>query len=266
MKELQIALNTESVLDYLDSDARIATAFRAAYEAGYRSVELWHVAKPENGGSWKPLLDEAGLHCCAIHELFEEVMEDPNITIQKAKSLSAPIIAIGRSRDTVWENLSEVKLFAKQMNELGRRCKDEGISLVYHNHNTEFVRSGGRLALDVFFDLTDPDFVGSELDVYWVQMSGANPVEWCNKLRHRLQVIHLKDVGIQQLPDGNFIKRPVCTTLGLGNLDLQSIIPAAENAGCQWFVVETCTDWIDNDSLRCAKESYAFLRDTFCKK
>lgn len=265
MKEKQIAMNTESVLDYLDCDKNIRYALKEARKAGYENVELWHVAKPENNASWKPFLDEAGLKCCAIHELFEEVMEDPAATIEKAKSLECKILAIGRSRDMVWEDISSVKNFAEQMNRLGEQCEKEGIRLLYHNHNTEFVRIGDKIALDIFFKETDEKLVGSELDAYWVQLSGANPVKWCEKLGERLQILHLKDVRIIGEDQEHFIKRPVCTTLGLGNLDLPEIICAAEKAGCQWYAVETCTDWIDNDSIRCVKESYDYLKNRYCE-
>lgn len=258
-------MNTESVLDYLNSDARIRLALKAARQAGYESVELWHVAKPEHNASWRPFLDEAGLSCCAIHELFEEVMADPAAVIDKANDVGCKILAIGRSRDTVWENLDSVKWLARQMNELGARCEQAGITLLYHNHNTEFVHTAGRAALDIFFEETDPKLVGSELDAYWVQLSGANPVTWCQKLGKRLKILHLKDVAVIGGDKENFIKRPVCTTLGLGNMELEPVIYAAEAAGCEWYAVETCTDWIDNDSLRCAKESFAYLAKTFCK-
>jgi len=264
MKTNQIAMNTESVLNYLNNDNDIRFALKEVRESGYRSVELWHVATPEYNASWRPFLDEAGLGCCAIHELFEEVMEDPGKTIAKAKSLDCRILAIGRSRDTVWEDSRNVSRFALEMNKLGFLCKEEGISLIYHNHNTEFVRTDGKIALDIFFDETDPELVGSELDVYWVQLSGANPVHWCEKLGQRLQILHLKDVAVIDGEEKHFIKRPVCRTLGLGNLDMEAIIATAEKCGCGWYVVETCTDWIDNDSIRCARESYGFLKNTFC--
>ena len=263
MRESQIALNTESVLDFLNNDKDIRFALKATREAGYQTLELWHVAKPENNASWKPFLQEADLGCCAIHELFEEVIEDVAATINKAHELQCPILAIGRSRDLVWEDGEEVKKFATKMNELGRACKEEGVRVLYHNHNSEFVRTDNRIALDIFFDETDPELVGSELDAYWVQLSGANPVKWCQKLGKRLGILHLKDVGIIMGPDGNFIKKPVCRTLGLGNLDLNAIIAAAE-PNCSYYAVETCTDWIDNDSIRCAKESFEYLKDNFC--
>ena len=265
MKEQQIVLNTESVLDYLNCDSQIPVALKAAREAGYQSVELWHVATPEHNAPWRPFLDEADLRCCALHELFEEVAEAPEKTIQKAHSLDCSVLAIGRSRDTVWTDLESVKKFAASMNALGKQFRDQGIALLYHNHNTEFVHTAGKIALDIFFEETDPDLVGSELDAYWVQLSGADPVSWCQKLGRRLQVLHLKDVRVVDADPESFIKRPVCTTLGLGNLDLRAIVGAAEADGCLWYAVETCTDWIDNDSLRCMRESFAFLRDNFCR-
>lgn len=85
MDKTQIAINTESFLDYLDNDADIRKALQAVKEIGYKSVELWHVKGPEHQASWRPFLDEAGLRCCAIHELYEEVMEHIDGTIAKAK-------------------------------------------------------------------------------------------------------------------------------------------------------------------------------------
>ena len=61
MDKTQIAINTESFLDYLDNDADIRKALQAVKEIGYESVELWHVKGPEHQAPWRPFLDEAGL-------------------------------------------------------------------------------------------------------------------------------------------------------------------------------------------------------------
>lgn len=261
-----IALNTESILDYLDCDKDICHALSQVKRMGYEYVELWHVKGPEHGAPWNDFLDEAGLLCCAIHELFEEVMEDPDRIIKKARSLHAGILAIGRSRDLDWESMDEIRTFAGQMNCLGRRCRQAGITLIYHNHNTEFNMIEGKTALEHFFDMTDPQLVGSELDVYWVQRSGANPVTWCRRLGDRLKVLHLKDIGLEKPEGGGFIKKPVCRAVGSGTMEMDRILEQAVESGCQWFIVETCTDWIDNDSLRCAKESYNYLLKALIEK
>ena len=115
MDKKQIAINTEAFLDYLDTDADIRKALKEVKDMGYESVELWHVKGPENHASWAPFLKEAGLTCCAIHELYEEVMENVEGTISKAKEVEAGILAIGRSRDTDWEDLGSVKRLAKEI-------------------------------------------------------------------------------------------------------------------------------------------------------
>ena len=151
MDKTQIAINTESFLDYLDNDADIRKALQAVKEIGYESVELWHVKGPEHQASWRPFLDEAGLRCCAIHELYEEVMEHIDGTIAKAKDVGAGILAIGRSRDTDWEDEASIRKLAEGLNELGRKCQTEGIQVLYHNHNTEFSRFGDETGLDLLF-------------------------------------------------------------------------------------------------------------------
>lgn len=256
----QIIINTESFLDYLDNDKDIRYALSAVKEMGYEAVELWHVKSPENGASWKLFLDESGLSCVAIHELYEEVIENVEGTIKKAVENGAEYVAIGRSKDTEWEDEVSVKKFAVGMNALAQKLAKAGLKTLYHNHNTEFCRLNGKASLEVFFDNTDPALVGSELDVYWVQLSGANPVTWCKKMGERLKIVHLKDIDIVKKPEGGFIKNHICTAIGSGNMEIPEIIKAAQSVGCRIFAIETCTDWKDNDSLRCAKESFDYLK------
>ena len=257
----QIAINTESFLDYLDSDENIRLALNRVKEMGYDAVELWHVKGPENGASWKPFLDEAGLKCVAIHELYEEVIENIEGTIKKALENGAKYVAIGRTRDTDWEDEQAVLKFAKGMNDLASKLAGVGLKTLYHNHNTEFCKINGKTALDIFFENTDPELIGSELDVYWVQLSGANPETWCKKMGSRLKIVHLKDIGVVKKPEGGFIKNHICTAIGSGNMEIKEIITTAQSVGCKVFAIETCTDWKDNDSMRCAKEGFDFLKD-----
>lgn len=259
MDTKQIAINTESFLDHLDNDRDIRKALKEVKAMGYESVELWHVKGPENNASWAPFLKEAGLSCCAIHELYEEVMENVEGTIAKAKDVGAGILAIGRSRDTDWEDLGSIKKLAAGLNELGKKCRGNGIQVLYHNHNTEFSRIGNKTGLEILFEETDPELVGSELDAYWVQLSGANPVSWCRKLGDRLKIVHLKDIGVVLNTPDSFIKRPVCRAIGAGNMETAEVIAAAQESGCRIFAIETCTDWVDHDSLRCARESFDYL-------
>ena len=108
--------------------------------------------------------------------------------------------------------------------------------------------------LEFIYNETDPQYVQSQLDIYWVQAGGGNPATWCKRLKKRLPMIHLKDFGV-----GNQ-KQPVFKELGEGNLELETIIYTAKAAGCNWFIVEMDSDWIDADPFKSLKKSYNYLK------
>jgi hypothetical protein len=54
---------------------------------------------------------------------------------------------------------------------LGETCRQEGITLCYHNHDFELERlSDGRKILEAIFDDTNAENVKAELDIYWLTM------------------------------------------------------------------------------------------------
>ena len=266
MRKEQISVNLESLQDRMGGTAQIRETLAGLSEAGYEYVEVLHCQNPDDNATWPQLLEESGLKASSIHELYEDIEKDPERIAAKAKSVGCRYIACGLSRFTVWEEEASLKELADGLNRLGRFFTDQGLMLLYHNHNMEFAKYDGiHTALDYIFDHTDPSLVGAELDAYWVQLSGASPAFWCRKLEGRLKTIHLKDLGVTGVSTPEkYIKTPAVLPLGHGNLDLPGIICAAEAAGCEWIIVETHTGWINGDSLLTAAEAYRYLA-ALCK-
>lgn len=261
MNKEQISINLESLQDRMGTTEQILKSMKGLHDAGYRWVEVLHFLNPDDGTTWKSVLEQTGLSCSSIHELFEDIENSPESMIKKAKELGCRYIAAGLSSYTVWEDENSLKQLADSLNRLGKRFHEEGICLLYHNHNMEFAKYDGvHTALNYIFEHTDSRYVGAELDAYWVHLSGGNPVEWCEYLGGRLKAIHLKDLGVigASTPE-HYIKTPSAMGLGMGNLNLSEIISAAGLAGCEWFIVETHTGWLDNDSLKTAGLSYEYL-------
>ena len=50
-----------------------------------------------------------------------------------------------------------------------------------------------QMILELILTNTDSKFLKAELDTFWVQKGGEDPVEWCRKMRGRLPLLHLKD-------------------------------------------------------------------------
>ena len=93
------------------------------------------------------------------------------------------------------------------------------------NHQIEFRRLSGKPILEILFEETDPRYLQAEIDTYWVQNGGGDPVAWCHKLKGRLPILHMKDYTVNA---SNL--EPTFAEIGNGNLAWKPIIAAAEAA------------------------------------
>lgn len=94
------------------------------------------------------------------------------------------------SRDEILRACDEVNAFSKKV-------KEAGMFNLIHNHAHEFGQIEGEpegvTPYDLIVQNTDPELVGFELDVGWVQFAGANPVDIINKYPGRFRIIHVKE-------------------------------------------------------------------------
>ncbi|MCX7869276.1 MAG: hypothetical protein N2322_04925, partial [Terrimicrobiaceae bacterium] len=72
-----------------------------------------------------------------------------------------------------------------------------------------------------------------------------------------LPLLHLKDYVV------NAECKPSYCEVGAGNLDFGAIIAAAEEAGCQWFIVEQ--DETPGDPVDSLAQSFRHLAENICK-
>ncbi len=105
-------------------------------------------------------------------------------------------------------------------------------SAQYHNHSQEFrnfPELDGKTGLQILIENTDPELMAFELDVFWASAAGCDPVEWIEKLKGRIPVIHYKDhaidctseeVGLGEVPR-------MFAEIGQGNLNWKAITAAA---------------------------------------
>ena len=125
------------------------------------------------------------------------------------------------------------------------------MTLLYHNHDFEFVSLSGQYGLDFLYDAVPADLLKTELDVCWVKYAGVNPADYIRKYAGRCPVVHLKDfVGRKQ--DGStpyaligldenekkdtqaFEFRP----FGYGCQNVEEVVEAGIESGAKWFIIE----------------------------
>lgn len=199
----------------------------------------------------KAMLDETGLVAISSHVPLTTMLEDMDGQIAFHKAIGCEYMAIPHVGP---EYRADGEKFAELIRlewELGRKCRENGIQLLYHNHDFEFMKAGAVYALDFMYTAVDRELLKPEFDTCWIRYAGEDPVKYLNNYAGSVQVVHLKDyvgvksdrppyalIGVEDSGSGNedvpFMFKPV----GYGCQDVKAIVEAGIAAGTEWFVVE----------------------------
>jgi sugar phosphate isomerase/epimerase len=228
--------------------ARIAPLAKAH---GLQSVSM-HIEPPLLTGDWKPWAD-------AVKPEDRPTLER---TLEEAKSYGVQYAVISYlmpgergGGEAFFEK------FADQLNRAGEAGKKIGVTIGYHNHGFEFEPlPDGRRPLDVLVSRTDPALVRLELDVFWVGITGANPVDLLTQYKGRVALVHLKDTatGAARTTDERTVAPETFKEVGSGTLDFSAILKAADAAGVEHYFVEQ--DHTPGDPIASLRKSYEFLQ------
>jgi sugar phosphate isomerase/epimerase len=220
-------------------------------EIGYKAIQISGIGEVnlEVAAMYQKIASELELDICATHFSMEYMEENTDLVIEIHKLWGCQYAGIGIMPEE-FRSTDKLDEFIRRMNRLGKRLKDAGIWLIYHNHKLEFEKIKGIPWLQYFFDHFDSTCVQLEIDTYWVQAGGADPVAWVNKVTGKMGVMHLKDMRIVK-DEQQFAE------IGEGNLDWVAILEAANNAHVKYAAVEQ--DRFTEDPIESLRKSYEYL-------
>ncbi len=241
----------------MQTPAQIADTLKQVKAIGFAAVELAGLG-PLSPEQFAAILKQEDLACCSAHESGDELFHATDKVIERARVLGNKLVAYPWPAGVDFGNEAELNHLIANLNEAGRKLHEAGLTLLYHNHQLEFRKIGGKICLEKIYDETEPQFLQGELDTYWVQFGGENLLEWCQKLHGRLPVLHMKDYLI------NAENQPMFAEIGQGNLNWPAVLAAADTAGCQWFVVEQ--DVCPGNPLDSLKRSFDFVKTQLVNK
>jgi sugar phosphate isomerase/epimerase len=230
MKRNQLGIQLYTVRDYCKTAAELADSLTKLVKIGYRIVEPAGTGKMSIK-EFRSICEDRGFTICSVHDDPNNVLNEPDKVADRAREFGCDLVAYAYPAGIDLSRGDSVRLFAQKLEKSAKRLKEQGIQLVYHNHAIEFSRVENKSVLELIYE-TAPS-LGAELDICWVQAGGGSPVDWCNRMKGRFPIVHLKDYG-HVLETG----RSEPLEIGAGNLDFKAILQAATDAGCQWFVVE----------------------------
>lgn len=233
-----------------EAEQNLGAVFAALAQMGYDGVEFagfyGHSSDDINA-----LLSEHGLKAISSHVPFSLIEADMFGVISYHKAIGCEYIAVPYLDDETRPGAPGFAMTLRKMAQFGRLCREAGITLLYHNHDFEFVTVSGQYGLDFIYDAIPPCTLQTEIDVCWVKFAGEDPAAYIRKYAGRCPVVHLKDfvgtkgedspyglLGKSESKDSQgsvaFEFRP----FGHGCQDPASIVSAAIESGAKWFVVE----------------------------
>jgi sugar phosphate isomerase/epimerase len=252
MKLTQVAAQLYTCRDTLHDASGIAKTLTRLRAAGYTAVQASGLG-PVSYEEFDRILADTGMLCCATHEPGADILNAPERVVDRLRTLRCKITAYPFPLGIDFGNRESVNAWIAKLQHAGEVLAEAGQVLCYHNHNHEFRKLDGKVILDLIYDGTSRRALQGEPDTYWIQYGGGDNIAWCRKLAGRLPIIHLKDY--QTTPEN----KPLWCEIGAGVLDFKSIIAAAEEAGCEWFVVEQ--DTCPGDPVESLGESLRFIRE-----
>lgn len=224
----------------------------AARSVGLSPISV-HVDTPLITGNWDAWKFMRG----AVPESYNLAALIDDAKAQGVKYLVLPYLMASERGG----GLEFYQKLADRLNVVGEQVTKAGLEFCYHNHGFEFAPlADGRRPLDVLMAATRPELVKLELDVFWVSVTGADPVAIIKQYAGRLPLLHLKDKarGTATATEESKVPPTAFKPLGAGAVDFPAVLDAAARAGVKHYFVEQ--DQSEGNPVDALRTSFKYLQ------
>lgn len=256
---MKAGLNLYSIRKLIATEKDFIETAKKLKVMGYDYMQFSGV--PYNHEMIKRVVDESGMPVVLTHVGFDRIVSDTEKLVEEHLSFGCKNIGLGAMpRD----NLKDENEWMKRIDELNvvaEKISKLGAKFFYHNHQFEFFRfSNGKTAFDYMIeDAPNFNFI---LDSYWVQVGGKDPVTFADRIKGRIECVHLKDYRMDRKinEDGTTDFSSRYAPVGGGNLDFKAIVKAWKELGAKYFLVEQDDACDYADPLGQVKQSIDYIK------
>ncbi|MBP5311659.1 MAG: sugar phosphate isomerase/epimerase [Clostridia bacterium] len=237
---MEYGLQLFSVRDFTDKD--LPGTLTKVAEMGYKFVEFAGFFGYSDVAV-KAMLDMNGLKASGTHSGTAGLLpENIDESIRFHKGIGCSNYIIPGDDLSTKEKLDR---FIEIVNEAQPKLLANGIKLHYHNHSHEFYPNLD--GLYIHEELEKRTSILFEIDTYWAFNADKDPVAMLERLKDRIEVIHLKDG----------FKGGIGKSLGQGEAPVLKVLEKAKELGLT-VVVES--EGLDPDGLSESKRCIDFLK------
>lgn len=224
--------------------------------AGYNSVEMFGFSGGEGFFGQSPasvatLLKELKLQSPSGHYMLDLFEKNGQQVIDAALSIGNSYIVIPWFPPEQRSSVDDYKRIAEKLNLAARMCQENKIRLAYHNHEFEFIQyPEGVCGYDILTGEVSAELMDLELDLFWVDYAGHDPLDMFSKYAGRIKMWHVKDRD-KTNPKLN-------TEIGSGSIDYKKIFAQASVSGLEYFYMEQENFAMDPE--KSIQKSNAFIK------
>ncbi|MDX9725115.1 MAG: sugar phosphate isomerase/epimerase [Bacteroidales bacterium] len=205
---------------------------------GYESVEMCSPPGYETSGfgplmklkarEMKQIINDAGLEFTSTHYVMKELRENLGERIEFAiESGQKQMIlsSFGLPREATADDWKKA---ADELNGIGRKAKDSGMQIGFHNHHGEFAMIDNKLIYELLLERFDPDFVKMQFQVAVISI-GYKAADYFRKYPGRFISVHLADWSAEKKDS---------VSVGQGVVDWKELFSSVETGGVKNIFVE----------------------------
>lgn len=217
------------------------------------TIKLMGFVEIEGGSNSMPpadfrkLCDDRGISIPSTGAGYDELIKYPDSVIYRAKIYGAKyIMCAWIPHDNGVFTIENAKKAVYDFNRVGKLLKENGLIFCYHAHGYEFQPYGNDYLLDFIIKNTNRDYVSFEMDVFWIQFGGGDPVALLKKYGDRWKLVHLKDMRKGTIKNLTGLSSPENDVpLGTGEIDIPNILKEAKKSGITHYFIEDESNFVD---------------------
>ena len=228
---MKAGLNLYSIRNLIKTEEDFSATAKKLKEMGYDYIQY-------SGGPYDPeviarVSKESGLPVVLTHVPMDRIINDTDKLMEEHASFGCYNIGLGAMPKEVILDEQLCKETVAKLNDAGKRMADKGFKFFYHNHHIEFYKHNGQTVFDYMIE--NAPYINFTADTYWLQYGGVDVLDYLEKLKGRIECVHLKDYTI--VADTNWFK-PQFTSVGDGTINYGKIVPKLKEWGVKYFLVE----------------------------
>ena len=206
----------------------VPATLKMAAAVGYKELEFagYFNHKP---AQIKQMLNDEGLQAPSVHTPLTAFEDSVEKVIESALEVGHRYVVLPYLTEAQrGSHIDVYKRLADNLNVWGEACNRAGLTLAYHNHAFEFIKTNNQLPYDVLLNRTQPELLSMEMDLFWMAKAGQDPLVYFAQHPGRFKLWHVKDMD----KAGEF------ADVGTGVINFAPIFAQAQKAGVEHYFIE----------------------------